>query len=78
MSRDNPDDIELGIETRIGNRVFKTADPPQCTGCEHVNAENRADADREPCISCSRIDYKTWCDDKYRQSGPDEPDERTE
>ena len=78
MSWDNPSDLEMGYETRIGRRVFKTADPPQCTGCEHVNADNEADDENDWCVFCTRNNPLTGIKDNYSLSGPDEPDERGE
>ena len=78
MSWDNPSDIEMGYETRIGKRVYKTADPPQCTGCEHVNEDNECDWRTAECEECTRRIQKMGICDNYSLSGPDEPDERSE
>ena len=78
MSWDNPTDLELGYETRIGRRVYKTADPPECTGCENVNADNEADGNSGVCQHCTRFWPLTGGTDNYSLAGPDEPDERSE
>ncbi len=82
MSWDNPSDLEMGYETRIGRRVYKTADPPQCTGCENLTAENEADIASRTCLRCTRNNLSTvshWMrTDNYSLAGPDEPDESEE
>lgn len=78
MSRDNPDDLEMGIERKINGSVYKTANPPQCTGCERLDASNEPDANSAACFTCTRLWPESGIKDYYTEAVPDEPEESEE